>query len=73
MRTELFRMLAARVAAWPWRELARNTVGLAGLGLIVAGVWGLGGWEWGAISAGLPIGGFYVLGVLRSLRPREEV
>jgi hypothetical protein len=69
---DVIRRLAARVGAWPWREVVREVVGLAGLGLIVAGVWGLGGWEWGAIVAGLPVGGFYVLGELRSLRPREE-
>ena len=68
MRTDPIRDLAARVAAWPWRELARNTVGLAGLGLVVAGVWGLGGWEWAAIAAGLPIAAFYSWGQILSAR-----
>mgnify|MGYP001559448360 CR=1 FL=1 len=66
------RRLAASVAAWPWREVTRNVVGLGGLGLVVAGVWGLGGWEWGLIAAGLPVSVFYVLGELRAVAPREE-
>ena len=57
------------------KELARSLVGLAGLGLVVAGVWGLGGWEWGAITAGLPVACFYLYGEARSVSPAhsEEV
>ena len=46
-------------------ELLRHigtVVGLAGIGLVVAGVWGLYGWQWGAIVAGLPVAGFYLYG-----------
>lgn len=55
------------------RALARDVIGLAALGLVVAGVWGLAGWEWAAIAAGLPIAAFYVWGEARSvMRPRRR-
>ncbi len=54
--------------------IVRSVVGVVGIGLVVAGVANLFGWEWGAITAGLPIAGFYLYGELRAVRgaaPRE--
>ncbi len=53
-------------------ELIRSAIGLAGVALVVAGVWGLWGWEWAAVVAGLPVAGFYVWGEARAVAtPRE--
>lgn len=52
--------------------VARNLVGVLGVGLVVAGVWGLGGWQWGAISAGLPVAAFYLYGEVRAVRGPKE-
>ena len=41
-------------------EIIRSVVGLGGVALVVVGVWGLWGWAWAAIAAGLPIGGLYM-------------
>jgi hypothetical protein len=43
----------------------RDVVGVCGCGLVVAGVAGLCGWAWAAITAGLPIAMFYVWGEYR--------
>jgi hypothetical protein len=48
------------------RESARSLVGLAALALVVAGIWGLTGWQWAAIATGLPVGGFYLWGEIRA-------
>lgn len=53
------------------RELIRSAVGLGGWALVVAGIWGLGGWQWGMIVAGLPIGGLYVYVEAVSLAQRR--
>lgn len=47
------------------RAIVRHSIGIGALGLIVAGVWGRWGWEWGLITAGLPPALFYVWGELR--------
>lgn len=46
--------------------VAREGLGLVGLALIVAGVWGLGGWPYASIVAGLPLAVSYVRGEWRS-------
>lgn len=51
--------------------MAPTAVGVCGLGLIVAGVWGLGGWPWALIAAGLPPAAFYLYGEIASLRGGE--
>lgn len=53
-------------------EFVRSAIGLAGWGLVVAGVWGLGGWEWGLIVAGLPVAAFYLVGEARAVAPPRE-
>ena len=51
----------------------RTLFGWAGLALVIAGVWGLWGWQWAAILGGLPIAGFYIYGEIRAVRaPQEE-
>lgn len=37
-----------------------HVVGLGSIGVIVAGVWGLWGWQWAAIVGGLPSASFYL-------------
>ncbi len=60
-------------AAWSAKaELIRSAIGLAGVALVVAGVWGLLGWAWAAILAGLPVAGFYLFGELRAIAPPRE-
>lgn len=54
------------------RAAAPSLIGLACLGLVVAGVWGLGGWEWGLITAGAPGAAFYVYGEARRARGSSE-
>jgi len=54
------------------RELVRTAIGLGAWALVVAGVWGLGGWPWGLIAAGLPVSGFYLFGEALRLAPRRE-
>ncbi len=49
-------------------ERARTIVGLVGIGLVVGGVWGLVGWQWGIITAGVPVATFYIYGEIRSVR-----
>jgi len=63
--------ISTRLSRCIW-ILVRNVVGLGGLALVVAGIWGLGGWEWGVIVAGLPVGGFYLVGELRAIATRRE-
>lgn len=46
--------------------IAREALGVLGLALVVAGVWGLGGWPYAAIVAGLPFAVFYVRGEWQS-------
>jgi hypothetical protein len=46
----------------------RYAIGIGGLVLIVVGIWGLGGWAWAAIAAGLPTGGFYLWGEVQAVR-----
>lgn len=53
--------------------ILRTVFGWSGLGLVLAGVWGLWGWQWAAILGGLPIAAFYVYGEVRALRGPEEV
>lgn len=54
--------------------LLRTLFGWCGLGLVLAGVWGLWGWQWAAILGGLPIAAFYIYGEIRAVRgPREGV
>lgn len=48
-----------------------DIVGVVALGLIVAGVWGLLGWEWAAIAAGAPPGAFYLWGEIRNVLARD--
>ena len=51
----------------------RDVVGVGSLGLIVAGIWGLLGWQWAAIAAGLPAAVFYLWGeALKVRRPGDE-
>lgn len=55
-----------------WRAATRflpDLVGLASLGLIVFGVWGLAGLHWAAIVAGSPFATFYLWGEAREIRP----
>lgn len=49
-----------------WAQAARHGIGLSALALIVAGVWGLAGWEWAAIAAGAPFQAFYLVGEARA-------
>lgn len=68
---ELFRS-AAR-AVWSVKaELIRSAIGIAGVALVVAGVWSLLGWAWAAIVAGLPVAGFYLYGELQAIAPPRE-
>ena len=48
--------------------MLRDAIGLGALLLIVLGVWGLAGWPAAAITAGLPVGGFYLWGEIRAAR-----
>ncbi len=50
----------------------RTVFGWSGLGLVLAGVWGLWGWQWAAILGGLPIAAFYVYGEIRAVRLPQE-
>lgn len=52
-------------------RLIPDAVGLLSLGAIVAGVWGLAGWEWAAIAAGTPPGVFYLWGEVRDVLARD--
>lgn len=63
---------SAVLASLPWREVARSSIGLACWSAVVAGVWGLGGWEWGLIAAGLPGAIFYAWGEARAVAPPRE-
>lgn len=45
-----------------WAAAWTHAIGLAGVGAIVVGVWGLLGWPAAAIAAGLPFAGFWVWG-----------
>ncbi len=68
---ELFRRVSR--AVWSVKaELIRSAIGLAGVALVVAGVWGLLGWAWALIIAGLPVAGFYLFGELRAIAPPRE-
>lgn len=46
----------------------RDAIGLGALFLIVLGVWGLAGWPAAVITAGLPVGSFYLWGEIRAAR-----
>jgi hypothetical protein len=46
----------------------RDAFGTLALALIVAGVWGLRGWQWGVIAAGCPFAVFYLYGEARIAR-----
>lgn len=48
--------------------VAKHIVGYGGIALIVAGVWGLAGWQWGLITAGTPFAAFYLLGQFNDAR-----
>jgi hypothetical protein len=48
--------------------ILRTVFGWSGLTLMLAGVWGLWGWQWAAILGGLPIAAFYVYGEIRAVR-----
>lgn len=65
----------ARVAAFLRAHAStvlRTAFGWSGLGLVLAGVWGLWGWQWAAILGGLPIAAFYVYGEIRAVRLPQE-
>lgn len=47
-------------------KLLPHLAGLLGMLAVVAGVWGLFGWQWGVISAGLPFAAFWLYGEARS-------
>lgn len=53
--------------------LQATTVG-GSFALILAGIWGLLGWQWAAIAAGLPAFTFYLWGEIRTVpaRPRHS-
>ena len=42
-----------------------HLLGLAGLALVVAGIWGAFGWEAGAVVAGSPFAGSWLYGEAR--------
>jgi fatty acid desaturase len=66
--TQIRTLAAAHGAA-----ILRTAFGWAGLALVIAGVWGLWGWQWAAILGGLPVAGFYIYGEIRAVRaPQEE-
>lgn len=53
--------------------LARVALGCGGIACVLAGVWGLWGWEWAAIAGGALPATFYIYGEARAARgPREE-
>jgi hypothetical protein len=54
------------VAPQQLRAHARDLVGLTALALVVAGIYGLAGWQWAAIATGFPVGGFYLWGEVRA-------
>lgn len=45
-----------------------HVFGIAGIALVVVGIWGRWGWEWAAIAAGVLPAGFYVYGEVRRAR-----
>lgn len=53
-------------------EVLRTLVGWVGIGLVLAGVWGLWGWQCAAILGGLPLAGFYIYGEVRAVRASSE-
>lgn len=53
--------------------MIRNAVGLTSLALIVAGVWGLAGWQAGVIVAGLPFAGFWIWGEARRVVGNDDM
>lgn len=54
------------------RTQAEEIAGVAGFGAIITGVWGLWGWEWALIAAGLPVAGFYLWGQIRIVTAGER-
>ena len=66
-KAELTRWASALAGAL--REATPSIVGLSGIGLVVTGVWGLWGWQWAAILAGLPVSAFYIYGEIRRATP----
>lgn len=52
-------------------EILRNGVGLLGLALVVAGVWGSFGWPAAAVTAGLPLSAFYIWGQAQAMRDQK--
>ena len=46
--------------------IIRTLIGMGALALVVLGIWGLAGWAWAAIAAGLPVGAFYLWGEVRA-------
>ena len=46
--------------------IIRTLIGVSALALVVVGIWGLAGWAWAAIAAGLPVGAFYLWGEVRA-------
>lgn len=66
------RRLAALLRTLTSPAVVYHALGMMSIGLIVLGVWGLLGWQWAAISAGLPIAAFYLwteARVARGARP----
>lgn len=50
----------------------RTLVGVASIGLIVVGIYGLAGWPWALIAAGTPAAAFYLWGETQAVRSQEE-
>lgn len=66
--------IAAVVAAVVTERVVRTAIGAVSFSAILAGIWGLWGWQWASIAGGLPFFAFYAWGEFRSAQvpPMEE-
>lgn len=61
-------LVIARIRAVFTERVLRTGVGAVSYSMILAGIWGLWGWQWALIAGGTPFFTFYLWGELRAVQ-----